>query len=80
VLVPVRDGEEYLDEALRSLAEQTHEDLEVVVVDDGSRDASGAIAREWVLRDRRRRHGGGRHRASTPAGGAARGGRGRQLP
>ena len=53
VLVPVRDGEAHLDEALRSLAEQTHEDLEVVVVDDGSRDASGDIAREWALRDRR---------------------------
>jgi glycosyltransferase involved in cell wall biosynthesis len=53
VLLPVRDAEPYLDEALRSLAEQTHEDLEVIVVDDGSRDASADIAREWALRDRR---------------------------
>jgi glycosyltransferase involved in cell wall biosynthesis len=53
VLVPVRDGEAYLDEALRSLAAQTHEDLEVIVVDDGSRDASGDIARDWAVRDRR---------------------------
>jgi CDP-glycerol glycerophosphotransferase len=45
--LPVRDGAPYLDEALRSLAEQTHEDLEVVVVDDGSLDASGEIARDW---------------------------------
>jgi glycosyltransferase involved in cell wall biosynthesis len=53
VLVPVRDAEAYLDDALRSLAQQTHEHLEVVVVDDGSRDASGDIAREWAFRDRR---------------------------
>jgi glycosyltransferase involved in cell wall biosynthesis len=53
VLVPVRDGEAYLDAALRSLAEQTHEELEVVVVDDGSRDASGEIARDWASRDPR---------------------------
>jgi len=53
VLLPVRDAEPYLDEALRSLAEQTHENLEVVVVDDGSRDASGDIAREWATRDSR---------------------------
>ena len=53
VVVPVRDGEAYLDEALRSLAEQTHEDIEVVVVDDGSRDASGEIARDWARRDPR---------------------------
>jgi glycosyltransferase involved in cell wall biosynthesis len=51
VLVPVRDAEPYLDDALRSIAEQTYENLEVVVVDDGSRDASGEIAEAWVARD-----------------------------
>jgi glycosyltransferase involved in cell wall biosynthesis len=53
VLVPVRDAEPYLDEALRSIAEQTHEELEVVVVDDGSRDGSPEIARAWAARDPR---------------------------
>jgi glycosyltransferase involved in cell wall biosynthesis len=53
VLLPVRDGEAYLDEALRSLAEQTHEHLEVIVVDDGSRDGSAEIAGEWASRDAR---------------------------
>jgi glycosyltransferase involved in cell wall biosynthesis len=53
VLLPVRDGEAYLDQALQSVAEQTHENLEVIVVDDGSRDASGDIARDWARRDRR---------------------------
>jgi len=53
VLVPVRDGEAYLDEALGSLAAQTHEHLEVIVVDDGSRDASADIAEDWARRDRR---------------------------
>jgi glycosyltransferase involved in cell wall biosynthesis len=53
VLMPVRDGEAYLDEALRSLAVQTHADIEIVVVDDGSRDASGDIAEDWALTDAR---------------------------
>ena len=53
VLVPVRDGEAYLDEALGSLAAQTHEHLEVIVVDDGSRDASADIAEDWARRYRR---------------------------
>jgi glycosyltransferase involved in cell wall biosynthesis len=53
VLLPVRDGEAYLDEALRSLAQQTHEDLEVIVVDDGSCDASAEITAEWAARDPR---------------------------
>jgi len=53
VLVPVRDGEAFLDEALGSLAAQTHEHIEVIVVDDGSRDASGDIARDRAQRDPR---------------------------
>lgn len=53
MLLPVRDAEAYLDEALRSLAEQTHENLEVIIVDDGSRDGSGEIARDWATRDPR---------------------------
>jgi hypothetical protein len=53
VLIPVRDAEAYLDEALRSIAEQTHEHLEVIVVDDGSRDASAEIARDWAGCDSR---------------------------
>ena len=53
MLVPVRDGEAYLHETLQSLAEQTHEDIEVIVVDDGSRDASGDIAQGWAARDAR---------------------------
>jgi glycosyltransferase involved in cell wall biosynthesis len=53
VLVPVRDAEAYLGDALRSIAEQTHENLEVIVVDDGSRDSSGDIAGNWARRDSR---------------------------
>jgi glycosyltransferase involved in cell wall biosynthesis len=53
VVVPVRDAEAYLDAALHSLAQQTHENFEAIVVDDGSRDASADIAREWARRDRR---------------------------
>ena len=44
VIIGVRDGEKYLDEALNSIADQCLSDLEVIVVDDGSKDASVAIA------------------------------------
>lgn len=44
VLVPVRDEEPYLAEALDSLAAQTLEDFEAIVVDDGSTDGSAEIA------------------------------------
>ncbi len=43
-IVPVRDGAAYLGECLDSIFAQTVAPLEVVVVDDGSTDASAAIA------------------------------------
>jgi glycosyltransferase involved in cell wall biosynthesis len=44
VVVPVRDGAAYLEAALASVLEQDEPPLEVVVVDDGSRDESAAVA------------------------------------
>ena len=43
VLLPVRDGERFVREALASVLGQTLEALEVVVVDDGSTDGTRAI-------------------------------------
>jgi cellulose synthase/poly-beta-1,6-N-acetylglucosamine synthase-like glycosyltransferase len=53
VVIPFRDEADYLDEALRSLSEQTLEDFEVVMVDDHSQDGSTEIAREWQRSDPR---------------------------
>jgi len=53
VIVPVRDEEEYLAEALDSLAAQTLEEHEVVVVDDGSTDGTAALAESYASRDPR---------------------------
>ena len=44
VVIPVHDGERYLAEAIDSVLAQRGADLEVLVVDDGSSDASAAIA------------------------------------
>ena len=56
-MVPVRDGRVYLAESLPALLAQLGEDLlEVLVVDDGSRDASAELAHELgarVLRSER---------------------------
>ena len=43
-IVPVFNGERYLEEALQSVFAQTYRPIEVVVVDDGSTDSSAAIA------------------------------------
>lgn len=49
----VRDGERYLGEALDSVLEQDPVGLEVIVVDDGSRDGSAALAGRYADRDAR---------------------------
>jgi glycosyltransferase involved in cell wall biosynthesis len=43
VVMPVRDGERFLREALASTLAQTLDDIEVIVVDDGSTDTTAAI-------------------------------------
>jgi len=53
VLVPVFDGERFLEQALESVAAQTFKDIEIIVSDDCSRDHSLAIAAQWQARDRR---------------------------
>jgi CDP-glycerol glycerophosphotransferase len=53
VVVPVHNVAAYLPAALESLLAQTHCRLDVVVVDDGSTDESGAVADEYAGRDRR---------------------------
>jgi glycosyltransferase involved in cell wall biosynthesis len=53
VLLPVRDGAATLAASLRSVSRQRLRDLECIVVDDGSRDASAAIARDHARTDPR---------------------------
>lgn len=43
VVIPVCDGEAFVGETLRAVLAQTHRDLDVVVVDDGSVDGSRAV-------------------------------------
>jgi glycosyltransferase involved in cell wall biosynthesis len=53
VLLPVRDAVSTLAECLESLSAQTLADHEVVAVDDGSSDGSGALLDAAARRDRR---------------------------
>lgn len=45
VLLPVHNGVRYLESSARSILNQTHQDLEVLVLDDGSTDGSGELAK-----------------------------------
>ena len=53
VILPVYNGETYLAEAIESILTQSHSDLELIVIDDCSTDASAAIVSDYASRDER---------------------------
>lgn len=53
VIVPVYNTEKYLDQCVASIVSQTYTDWECVLVDDGSRDGSGAICDKWASKEPR---------------------------
>lgn len=53
VVLPVYNGERYLEEAIRSVIGQGYTDWELLVVDDGSEDRSPEIAEKYAQKDQR---------------------------
>ena len=53
VIIPVYNGEKYLEECLDSIIGQTEKDIEIICVDDGSTDRSGEILEEYSRKDKR---------------------------
>ena len=48
VLLPVFNAAAYVEESVRSILAQTWRDLELIVIDDGSTDATPAAARPYL--------------------------------
>lgn len=53
IIVPVYNVEEWLDRCVQSLVTQTYQNLEIILVDDGSTDACPVICNEWMKKDNR---------------------------
>lgn len=53
VIVPVYNVEKYLRQCLESLSAQTLDDIEIIIVDDGSPDGCPAICDEYAAKDAR---------------------------
>lgn len=53
IIVPVFNVQSYLPKCLQSIVSQTYQNLEILLIDDGSTDNSGMICDEWAERDSR---------------------------
>lgn len=53
VIVPVYNVEQYLDKCIESIRAQSYQNLEIIIVDDGSTDQSGKICDSYLQKDSR---------------------------
>ena len=51
VIIPIYNVEKYLSDCVESVLKQTYTDLEIILVDDGSQDASGQICDDYGKQD-----------------------------
>lgn len=53
IIIPIYNGEKYIERCLYSVQKQTYKDFEVLLIDDGSTDNSKKICKQFVERDNR---------------------------
>lgn len=53
IIIPAYNAEEYLEVCLASVCGQTYQELEIIVVDDGSKDATTSIIKNCAEQDKR---------------------------
>lgn len=53
VIIPIYKAEKYIEKCVKCVIGQTYQNLEIILVDDGSPDASGAICDEFAKQDTR---------------------------
>jgi len=53
IIVPIYNTAKYLDTCVETLVSQSYDELEIILVDDGSSDESPAMCDKWAIRDNR---------------------------
>ena len=51
IIVPVYNVEKYLNICVKSIVNQTYKNIEIILIDDGSKDNCGSICDEWAKKD-----------------------------
>ena len=53
VIIPIYNAERYLSDCLESIVNQTFKDIEIICINDGSKDKSEKIIKEYAQKDKR---------------------------
>lgn len=53
VIIPMYNAEKYVEKCIQSLLNQTYQDLEIIIVNDGSKDRSQEICEKYASQDKR---------------------------
>lgn len=53
VIVPVYNAEQYISKCVKSILSQTLSDIQIILIDDGSKDNSGKICDDYQKKDKR---------------------------
>ena len=53
IIIPIYNAEKYLSNCLDSVCSQTYKNLEIILINDGSKDRSGQICEKYATKDTR---------------------------
>ena len=48
IIVPLHNGINYLERCIRALLNQSYQNTEILLINDGSTDRSGELCEEWA--------------------------------
>ena len=53
IIIPIYNKEKYLDDCIKSVIYQEYDNLEIILINDGSQDNSERIINKWIAKDQR---------------------------
>ncbi len=53
IIIPVYNAQDFLSECLESVINQTYENIEIILIDDGSNDNSATLCNQYAMQDKR---------------------------